>query len=309
MNNPKTEPTDNAQKDPDQWVSGDDPMTGAQASYLKTLCEQVGKPDAFNDKLSKADASKMIDEMREAGGGSRIMPEEPMITEAQRDELKTLCAKADVPDKSGELLTQDGAQKYIEELKKKYRRARLRWSVSRRVDWRSVIHRPSLRRRRISLPLIRPEFLTLNPTSALQRPKYPHQLLVHELVAAHHMAGDQRIDLALNIRNRAAGFADHDRRPRCPRAADCVPNSRRGGRRRRKRDRARPRRSGAGPRPWLHAAISWQRQLMIAAADMRQAAGDHAFVELARPATRRRWSLRNAPLPRSAMNRSSLAGL
>lgn len=45
------------------------------------------------------------------------MPEEPMITEAQRDELKTLCAKADVPDKSGELLTQDGAQKYIEELR------------------------------------------------------------------------------------------------------------------------------------------------------------------------------------------------
>jgi len=33
------------------------------------------------------------------------MPEEPMMTEAQRDELKTLCAKADVLDKSGELLT------------------------------------------------------------------------------------------------------------------------------------------------------------------------------------------------------------
>lgn len=47
-----------------------------------------------------------------------MMPEEPMITEAQRDELKTLCAKADVPDKSGELLTQEGAQKYIEELRK-----------------------------------------------------------------------------------------------------------------------------------------------------------------------------------------------
>jgi hypothetical protein len=47
-----------------------------------------------------------------------MMPEEPMITEEQRDELKTLCAKADVPDKSGELLTQEGAQKYIEELRK-----------------------------------------------------------------------------------------------------------------------------------------------------------------------------------------------
>ena len=46
------------------------------------------------------------------------MPEEPMMTEAQRDKLKTLCQKADVPDKSGELLTQDGAQKYIDDLKK-----------------------------------------------------------------------------------------------------------------------------------------------------------------------------------------------
>ena len=31
--------------------------------------------------------------------------EEPMMTEAQRDELKTLCQKSDVPDKSGEMLT------------------------------------------------------------------------------------------------------------------------------------------------------------------------------------------------------------
>ena len=46
------------------------------------------------------------------------MPEEPMMTEAQRDELKTLCLKADVPDKSGELLTQEGAKKYIDDLKK-----------------------------------------------------------------------------------------------------------------------------------------------------------------------------------------------
>jgi hypothetical protein len=46
------------------------------------------------------------------------MPEEPMMTEAQRDELKTLCQKADVPDKSGELLTQEGAQHHIDALKK-----------------------------------------------------------------------------------------------------------------------------------------------------------------------------------------------
>ena len=46
------------------------------------------------------------------------MPEEPMMTEAQRDELKTLCQKADVPDKSGEMLTQEGAQRFIDDLKK-----------------------------------------------------------------------------------------------------------------------------------------------------------------------------------------------
>ena len=43
--------------------------------------------------------------------------DEPMSTEAQRYELKTLCQKADVPDKSGELLTQEGAQHFIDDLK------------------------------------------------------------------------------------------------------------------------------------------------------------------------------------------------
>ena len=60
----ETELTDNTHKDPDEWVSGDDPMTGAQASYLKTLCEQVGTPEMYDDDLTKAQASKLIDEMR-----------------------------------------------------------------------------------------------------------------------------------------------------------------------------------------------------------------------------------------------------
>jgi hypothetical protein len=41
--------------------------------------------------------------------------EEPRMTEAQRDELKALCQKADVPDKSGEMLTQEGAQHFIDD--------------------------------------------------------------------------------------------------------------------------------------------------------------------------------------------------
>jgi hypothetical protein len=68
MSNPKIEPTDNAIKDPDEWLSGDDPMTGAQASYLTTLCEQAEMPELFNDNLTKAEASKLIDEMRQQAG-------------------------------------------------------------------------------------------------------------------------------------------------------------------------------------------------------------------------------------------------
>jgi len=68
--NPKLDsnPPTNTQKEPDQWVSGDDPMTGAQASYLKTLCEEAGDPDAFEENLTKAEASKRIDELKKELG-------------------------------------------------------------------------------------------------------------------------------------------------------------------------------------------------------------------------------------------------
>jgi hypothetical protein len=68
MSNPKTNPTDNTQKDPDDWVSGDEPMTGAQASYLKTLCEQANEPDMFEEGLTKAEASKRIDALKNKAG-------------------------------------------------------------------------------------------------------------------------------------------------------------------------------------------------------------------------------------------------
>jgi hypothetical protein len=57
-------PPNNAEKDPSEWVSGDDPMTGAQASYLKTLAEQAHELDAFSPRLSKAEASRRIDALR-----------------------------------------------------------------------------------------------------------------------------------------------------------------------------------------------------------------------------------------------------
>ena len=56
----------NAEKDPDEWVTGDEPMTGAQKSYLKTLSDQAGVE--FDESLSKADASKRIDELQEKTG-------------------------------------------------------------------------------------------------------------------------------------------------------------------------------------------------------------------------------------------------
>ena len=64
--NPKLDPNppSNTAKDPDDWVSGDEPMTGAQASYLKTLSEQARDSEAFDQTLTKAEASKRIDALK-----------------------------------------------------------------------------------------------------------------------------------------------------------------------------------------------------------------------------------------------------
>ena len=53
-------------KDPDAWVTGDEPMTGAQRSYLHTLAEEAG--EEVDDGLTKAEASKKIDELQEKTG-------------------------------------------------------------------------------------------------------------------------------------------------------------------------------------------------------------------------------------------------
>ncbi|AWK85467.1 DUF3072 domain-containing protein [Azospirillum thermophilum] len=64
---PKTgEGFSNRDKDPDDWTTGDEPMTGAQASYLKTLSEEAG--ETFDDSLTKAEASKRIDALQEKTG-------------------------------------------------------------------------------------------------------------------------------------------------------------------------------------------------------------------------------------------------
>ena len=66
--NPKDHPTGNAEKNPDDWTTGGEAMTGAQASYLKTLSEEANTE--FEDGLTKAEASKRIDELQaETGRG------------------------------------------------------------------------------------------------------------------------------------------------------------------------------------------------------------------------------------------------
>jgi hypothetical protein len=56
----------NLEKDPKDWKTGDEPMTAAQASYLKTLSDQANEP--FDEDLTKAEASRRIDELQERTG-------------------------------------------------------------------------------------------------------------------------------------------------------------------------------------------------------------------------------------------------
>jgi hypothetical protein len=58
-----------ARKDPDEWKTGDESMTGPQASYLHTLAQEAGEP--VDDSLTKAEASKKIDELQEKTGRGR----------------------------------------------------------------------------------------------------------------------------------------------------------------------------------------------------------------------------------------------
>lgn len=66
--NPKLQddPQDNTVKDPEQWVTGDEPATGAQLSYMNTLAEAAG--EEVPEGLTKAQASEHIDRLQEATG-------------------------------------------------------------------------------------------------------------------------------------------------------------------------------------------------------------------------------------------------
>ena len=66
MTTPKTAQDPTAEKDPDTWVTGDEPATGPQKSYLETLAQQADEP--VDEELTKADASKKIEELQEKTG-------------------------------------------------------------------------------------------------------------------------------------------------------------------------------------------------------------------------------------------------
>ena len=63
-NTPDTE--NGAIKDPAEWTTGDEPMTGAQDSYVHTLARKAG--EEVPDEMTKAEASMKIDELREKTG-------------------------------------------------------------------------------------------------------------------------------------------------------------------------------------------------------------------------------------------------
>ncbi len=133
-NNDQT--SSNTVKDPDEWTTGGEQMTGAQRSYLKTLSDSAGEP--FNENLSKAEAAKKIDELQKnnkgnnqnqnnstdnAGASNTVKDPQDWktgdqaMTGAQRSYLKTLSDEAG--EEFDENITKGEASKKIDELQHK----------------------------------------------------------------------------------------------------------------------------------------------------------------------------------------------
>jgi hypothetical protein len=125
----------NAIKNPDDWKTGDEPMTGAQKSYLQTLSESTG--EEFDENLTKAEAAKKIDELQKnksnnsnensaSGDGENTNtikdPDnwktgDEEMTGAQKSYLKTLSDEAG--EEMDENITKAEASKKIDELQDK----------------------------------------------------------------------------------------------------------------------------------------------------------------------------------------------
>jgi hypothetical protein len=59
-------PNETAAKDPADWVTGDEPMTGPQRSYLQTLGQEAGR--GIPEDMTKAQASRLIEELQQSTG-------------------------------------------------------------------------------------------------------------------------------------------------------------------------------------------------------------------------------------------------
>lgn len=66
LNTRPNDPLQDPRKDPDEWVTGHEPMTGPQRSYLETLARGTGED--IDPDMDKAEASKKIDELQEKTG-------------------------------------------------------------------------------------------------------------------------------------------------------------------------------------------------------------------------------------------------
>jgi Protein of unknown function (DUF3072) len=64
----------NVRKDPEEWTTGSEPMTAAQHSYLKTLCDEAGEP--MDETLTKAQASERIAELQRQTGRCTAVQEQ-----------------------------------------------------------------------------------------------------------------------------------------------------------------------------------------------------------------------------------------
>jgi hypothetical protein len=120
-------------KDPEDWTTGDEPMTGAQKSYLHTLAE--GADEQIDDNMTKAQAAEMIEELQKSNGNKRNNSSasdsvdntvknpdnwktgDEKMTGAQRSYLKTLSDQAG--EELDENLTKAEASKRIDELQQK----------------------------------------------------------------------------------------------------------------------------------------------------------------------------------------------
>ena len=81
----------NTRRDPDEWKTGDEPMTEAQQSYRETLADEAGEP--VEGGLTKADASKRIDALREGAGRSGERGRSPLARQVADHDVQTRVAE------------------------------------------------------------------------------------------------------------------------------------------------------------------------------------------------------------------------